>query len=67
MPCYDPERYDTERANQQVQVLTRLLCEACQLIDWDKNLGKATDTLVSWWDKHQKDDNDRAREREREI
>lgn len=59
MPCYDP-RPDMDRQVQQEKIdkLTRLLCQACKLLEGDWGEGAiATASIVStelkeWWKEH---------------
>lgn len=54
MPCFDPDadRYASEELRKRCDKLTRLLCEACKLVDLGK-LGRSSPELRAWWQQHQ--------------
>lgn len=61
MPCRGPDDEPCENLRPTVDRLTRLLCEACQVIDRNvKNYFDSYETeLASWWAGHQELDKQR--------
>ena len=72
MPCtYEPSQQEIEESFQRnalalykpkLDKLTRLLCEACNLIECEYgNLNCGSKELSKWWIKHKKEDTKRLK------
>ena len=67
MPCYDSRdepdfvrREAKKEFQQDLDILTRLLCEAMGYLD-TRNIGDGSDELRSWWKEHKKLDRERRK------
>lgn len=63
MPCYDPgpdDAGDAQMYRSRCDDLTRLLCEACKMIEEGLPIFVASDALSTWWENHKKFDKERG-------
>lgn len=62
MPCYDGrENLAAQQAIQDLDKLTRLLCEATKELADEGLMDGMSDELVHWWKEHKKLDEKRSR------
>lgn len=70
MPCYatgsaeGDARLAAKEANGKLTETTRLLCEACRLLEQNNIIDAASRKLIRWWIAHKKTDKERI---EREL
>lgn len=66
MPCYD-SRSDPEYIRSEfkadIDKLTRLLCEACTMLELGTDLKEGSSELRKWWEEHAKWDEQRRKSR----
>jgi DNA-directed RNA polymerase sigma subunit (sigma70/sigma32) len=67
MPCYDPSPIGRYEDTTKVDKLTRLLCEACQLLEKTGDIEYASDELLEWAVDHNQLDKERLEKSLEEV